>query len=239
MLKRSERTLRAWLVALPIIAALGAGTGGAAPSTASNPSEQSGIDRAIKSYEAKLKAEAVRASDEAIAARLNALVDGAGSIALGNPNGDVTLIEFSDYTCPFCKAVEPRLEQLLKDDRNVKLVIVEFPILSTESLIAAKASLASVRQGKYDSFHRGLMALRGQLTADRIFDVAKEVSLDVDQLRHDMDAPAIADAIIGNFNLARALRITSTPTFVIDGHMVTEASTTLDFARAVAAARSR
>ena len=115
--------------------------------------------------------------------------------------------------------------------------MIEFPILRPESLVAAKAALASARQGKYAPFHQALMGFRGQLTEPVIFDVAKDAGLDVERLRKDLAAPEIADAIIGNFNLARALRITSTPTFIIGNRMVTESSATLDFAKAVAAAR--
>ena len=219
-------------------AALAAGSALAAGTMAAEPAVQARIDKAIEAYANKQKADAERALGQAIAARASALVNGAGSQVLGNPNGDVTVIEFSDYTCPFCKAVEPRLQQLVKDDRNVKLVVIEFPILQAASLVAAKASLASVRQGKYALFHHALMDFRGQLTEPAIFDVAKNAGLDIERLREDMNAPEIADAIIGNFNHARALRITTTPTFIIGNRMVTESSATLDFAKAVAAARA-
>ena len=212
--------------------------GAAAGAVAADSAEQIRIDKAIEAYVSKLKADTETASDQAIAARASALVNGAGSQVLGNPRGDVTIIEFFDYACPYCKAAEPRLQQLLSADRNVRLVVVEFPILRPESLIAAKVSLASARQGKYANFHQALMGLRGQLSEPAIFAVAKEVGLDIDPLRTDMNAPEIADAIIGNFNLARALSITTTPTFIIANHMVTESSATLDFAKAVGAARA-
>ncbi len=201
--------------------------------------EQTAIEKAIQAHTDKQKADADKALDQAVAARANALVTGPGSQVLGNPQGDVTIIEFFDYTCPFCKAAEPRLQQLLKDDRNVKLVAIEFPILNPVSIVAAKISLASVRQGKYAAFHQALLGFRGQLSEDAIFEVAKEVGLDVERLRRDMNAPEIADAIIGNFNQARALRVTTTPTFIIANRMIYEASATLDFAKAVAAARGK
>ncbi len=223
-----------WFRAMLIAAALAWGAAGAMAASA----EQARIDRAIEAYANKQKADTEKALDQAIGARAYTLVNSPGSQVLGNPKGDVTLIEFSDYTCPFCKATEPRLQQLFKDDQNVKLVVIEFPILRPESLVAAKAALASARQGKYAPFRQALMGFRGQLSETAIFDVAKEVGLDVERLRKDMDAPEIADAIIGNFNLARALRITSTPTFIVGNHMITESSVTIDFAKAVAAARA-
>jgi protein-disulfide isomerase len=212
--------------------------GAAAGASAADSPEQARTQKAVEAYASKVKADAERALDQAIAARADALVNGAGSQVLGNPGGDVTIIEFFDYACPYCKAAEPRLQQFLKDDRNTKLVVIEFPILRPESLFAAKVSLASARQGKYASFHQKLMGFRGQLSEPAIFDMAKEAGLDIERLRKDMNAPEIADAIIGNFNLARALHITTTPTFIIGNHMVTEPSVTLDFGKAVAAARA-
>jgi protein-disulfide isomerase len=226
------------LKAALIAAALATGSALAAATMAAGPAEQARIDKAIEAYANKQKADSEKALDQAIAARAHALVNGPGSQVLGNPEGDVAVIEFSDYTCPFCKAVEPRLQQLIKNDRNVKLVVIEFPILRPESLVAAKASLASARQHKYAPFHQALLGFRGQLTEPAIFAVAKEAGLDVERLRRDMNAPEIADAIIGNFNIARALHITTTPTFIIGNRMITESSATVDFAKAVAAARA-
>ena len=222
------------LIAACLAVGIAAGAGGGAVSA-----EQPAIDKAIQAYAGKQKADADKALDQAIATRANALVTGPGSQVLGNPGGDVTIIEFFDYTCPFCKAAEPRLQQLLRDDRQVRLVVIEFPILTPESIVAAKVSLATARQGKYTSFHQALMGFRGQITEEAIFDVAKEVGLDVERLRRDMNAPEIADAIIGNFNQARALRVTTTPTFIIANRMVYEPSATLDFAKAVATARAK
>lgn len=222
--------LRAALIAVGLAFGLAAG--------AAVSAEQTAVDKAIQAYADKQKADADNALNQTIAARANALVTGPGSQVLGNPQGDVTIIEFFDYTCPFCKAAEPRLQELLKNDTNVKLVVIEFPILTPASIVAAKVSLASARQGKYVSFHQALMG-RGQVSEDAIFDVAKEVGLDAERLRREMNAPEIADAIIGNFNQARALRITTTPTFIIGNRMIYEPSATLDFAKAVAAARAK
>jgi len=160
------------------------------------------------------------------------------SPVLGNPRGDVVVIEFFDYACSYCKAVEPRLESLLGADHGVKLVLKEFPILTPESLIAAKAALASVKQGKYRQFHQALMAYKGPWQTTAIFDTAKAVGLNIDRLRKDMAASAVTDEIIANFNLARSLRIFQTPGFVVGTHVLTEPSAQIDFPKVVAAARS-
>jgi len=201
-----------------------------------SPSE---IEQAVQAYATKLKADQEKAMDQAVANRTTALLRDPTTPVLGNPEGDVAVVEFFDYTCPFCKAVEPRLQQLLKDDKGVKLIVKEFPILRPVSLVAAKAALASVKQGKYESFHQALIGFRGPLETSVVFEIAKSVGLDVDRLRKDMDAPEIADQIIANFNLARALNITSTPTFIVGTHMLTEPSAEIDFAKTVAAARAK
>ncbi|MGH8209065.1 MAG: DsbA family protein, partial [Steroidobacteraceae bacterium] len=114
-----------------------------------------------------------------------------------------------------------------------------FPILTPESLIAARADLASVEQGKHAQFHQALMAYRGQWQASVIFDTAKAVGLDVDRLRRDMAAPEVTDEIIANFNLARSLRIFQTPGLIVGTHILTEPSAQIDFPKVVAAARSK
>lgn len=201
--------------------------------------EAARIERAVEAYAVKLRVDSEKARDAAVANRAAALLEDPATPVLGNRNGDVAIVMFFDYACPFCKAAEPRLLQLLKDDKGVKLILKEFPILTAESRLAAKASLAAARQGKYETFHLGLMAHRGKLEAPMIFEIAAKVGLDVERLRKDMDAPEIADQIIANFNLARPLGVTSTPTFIIGTHLVTEPSAQIDFPKAVAAARAR
>jgi protein-disulfide isomerase len=166
------------------------------------------------------------------------------SPVIGNPDGTVTLVEFFDYQCGFCKAAEPRLQQLVKDDPNVRLVLKEYPILSPESVVAAKAALASVKQGKYTAFHQAMLGHRGQLKTENIWEIAKTVGLDVERLRKDMDAPEITDHLLANFNLARKLKISVVPGFLVDTQVLSGVSPRtetgkIDFAKVVAEARAR
>ncbi len=177
------------------------------------------------------------AADQTVIAYRGALQDDRESPVLGNPHGDVTIVEFSDYACVYCKAVEPRLESALRSDPHVKLILKEFPILTPESLIAARAALASMRQHKYRQFHEALMTYRGPWGEDAIFSTARRVGLDIARLRHDMAAPGIANEIIANFNLARGLRIFQTPGFVVDDHILTGPSAQIDFPTVIDAAR--
>ncbi len=156
---------------------------------------------------------------------------------LGNVRGDITVVEFFDYACPTCKATEPRVEALLKADKNVKLVAKEFPVLSPESVIASKAALAAARQGKYSVFHEALLSHRGGLDEATIFAVAQDVGLDVARLRKDMTAPEISDEIAANLKLAHAIHVPGTPTFIVGGRMLTQPASSIDFPAVVATAR--
>ncbi|MGB6449533.1 MAG: DsbA family protein [Steroidobacteraceae bacterium] len=177
------------------------------------------------------------AADQTVIDHLEALQNDRDSPVLGDAHGDVTIVEFFDYACTYCKAVEPRLESALRSDPHVKLILKEFPILTPESLIAARASLASRRQHKYRQFHEALMAYRGPWGEDAIFSTAKSVGLNIDRLRHDMAAPSITNEIIDNFNLARGLRIFQTPGFVVGDHILTGPSAQIDFPTVIDEAR--
>jgi protein-disulfide isomerase len=138
----------------------------------------------------------------------------------GNPQGDVALVEFFDYRCPYCKQVEPSLESIVKQDPKLRLVYKEFPILGPVSVTAARAALAAQRQGKYGAFHAAMMAARGNITDDMVYQVAGSVGLDLAQLKRDMASPEIAQTIKANKKLADALDIRGTPAFVLGDKVV-------------------
>lgn len=94
---------------------------------------------------------------------------------LGNPDGDVTVVEFFDYNCPYCRRVKPEIEALLAEDPNVKLVYREWPILGEGSVFAARAALAAREQGKYEEFHWALMGMQGRAEEASVIRVAEEV----------------------------------------------------------------
>ena len=150
-----------------------------------------------------------------IVARQDELLNDPASPVGGNPDGDVTLVEFFDYQCPYCKTIFPSIQALLAEDRNLRYVFKEFPILGRASVFAARAALAARRQGKYLEFHTALMPARGKLTETRVMRLAEKVGLDVDRLRRDM-ADGTVDAMIRrNLELADGLGIFSTPVFII------------------------
>jgi protein-disulfide isomerase len=139
---------------------------------------------------------------------------------LGNPEGDVTVVEFFDYNCPYCRRVKPHIEALLQEDPNVRLVYREWPILGDGSVFAARAALASREQGKYEEFHWALMGMAGRAEEATVIQLAEQVGLDIAQLRRDMDAPEIDAHIAVSMELSRALGFNGTPSFVIGDALV-------------------
>ncbi|MSO98875.1 MAG: DsbA family protein [Rhodospirillaceae bacterium] len=212
--------------------------------TAAPAAPQTEVERAVQEYAAKLEADQGKLADTTAKNRAADLLRNPASPVVGNPNGDTTIVAFTDYQCPFCKAAEPRVIQLLKDDGNVRFVVKDFPILGPASVVASKAALAARLQGKHDEFHLALMAHKGQLQNEIIFDTAKNVGLDVDKLKKDMDAPEIADQLLANMNLARAMKISVVPGYIVDDHVLSgltnkTQTSKINFTDEVAAARTR
>ncbi len=139
----------------------------------------------------------------------------AGAPVLGNPDGDVTVVEFFDYNCPYCKRASEEVATLLADDANVRMVMREWPILGEGSVFAARAALAAREQDKYHEFHDAMMSLPGRADEASVLDVAERVGLDLDRLRADMEAPEIDDHIRKSMELTQALNLSGTPSFVI------------------------
>ena len=222
---------------LPIVLCLLAllGVAQAAPLLPADPRAA----KAVQDYLRQQKEEQGRDQDERVAARIGALADNPASPVLANPQGDITIVEFSDYTCPYCKAAEPRLMRLVDSDKRVKLVMKEFPILTRQSLIASRMALAAAKQGKYRAFHLAMMRREGLWGEAEVMETAKAVGVDVGRARRDMVAPDVTDEIIANFNLARGIRVFQTPAYIVGTHLVTGDSADINFAREVARAKGK
>lgn len=175
---------------------------------------------AIRSAEDKLNREADAKAVTALDDRHNEIFDDPTTPIGGNPQGDVTIVEFFDYRCPYCKQVLPSLQALLKEDHQLRFVYKEMPVLGPASVVAAHAALAAQQQGKYEEFHVAMMATKGQITEETVYKVAGSVGLDVARLKQDMAAPAIEHALKANLALAEALNIRGTPGFIIGKHIV-------------------
>ena len=175
---------------------------------------------ALKAAEAKASSDADARTTQALRDRRRDIFDDPATPVGGNPEGDVTIVEFFDYRCPYCKQVQPTLRTLLDQDRKLRFIYKEMPVLGPASVIAAQAALAARLQGKYEPFHRVMMATKGQITEDVVYQVAGSVGLDVDRLKRDMAAPEIDRALKANLALAEALEIHGTPGFIIGEHVV-------------------
>jgi protein-disulfide isomerase len=202
-----------------------------------NAAIQRQVDDAVRAHARRQAAEETADRNNRVAARYEALANAPGSPVLGNAKGDVTIIVFFDYACPYCRVAEPRLMDLVRRDGRIRLVMKEFPILTPQSLPAARMALAAARQGKYEAFHRSLMTTPGQLNVADMEAAARAQRLDMARLRRDMTGPDVNDEIIANFNLARGIRAFQTPTFIVGRRVLTQDSDQIDFAREVAAAR--
>ncbi|WP_342236204.1 DsbA family protein [Inquilinus sp. OTU3971] len=178
------------------------------------------VVEALDAYQAKKEAEDHSAQAKTLTSRADEIFRSPSSPVIGNPEGDVTLVEFFDYQCPYCKRVQPDLERLLKEDSGLRVVMKEFPILGPVSVAAAQASLAAQRQGKYLDFHMKLMAVKGQLTEAVIYETAKQVGLDIDRLSQDMRDPSVAAELRANGDLAQALGVQGTPAFIINNQLI-------------------
>ena len=137
---------------------------------------------------------------------------------LGNPDGDITVVEYFDYNCGWCKRALNEVLKLTEQDKNVRVVMKEFPIFGEHSTFAAKAALASIKQNKYWEFHTALMQAK-QVTTDNTMQIAKSVGIDVAALEKEMQDPVYDKAIAENSRIAQALGMQGTPGFIVDSRV--------------------
>jgi protein-disulfide isomerase len=159
-------------------------------------------------------------SRQAVGTHQTELFADADAPVLGNPKGDVTIVEFFDYRCPYCKQMQPSLAELVREDGKIRLVMKEFPILGPDSVTASRAALAARAQGRYAPFHEALFQMRGGLDEAAIYRVAAEVGLDVERLKRDMKSADIDRILERNRNLAQALGVAGTPAMVVGREFV-------------------
>jgi protein-disulfide isomerase len=176
-------------------------------------------------------------SRAAIAAAGDTLVDAADPTG-GNPKGDVTIVEFFDTRCPYCRKLEPAMADLLARDHGVRLVYKDLPILGPASVLGSKALLAAERQNGYEKLRTAIMDGPPQTTKPMIQDAAVRLGLDWKRLEHDMDNPAIQARIDANLKLARSLGIAGTPALVIGGELIPGAVELPELQKVVATTRA-
>ncbi len=158
---------------------------------------------------------------------------------VGNADGDITIVEYFDYQCPYCRKVEPELRQVVQDDGKVRLVLKDWPILGPVSVVAARMALASKYQDKFLPAHEALIGVNSRLTEPRIRELLAGAGIDVDRLTRDLATNAKAiDAILArNNDQATAFGFNGTPSFIVGKFRVPGVLTMAQFDQAIADAR--
>jgi protein-disulfide isomerase len=195
--------------------------------------------KAMQALRERQAAEAAAKTAQALKEHRDELLADPMSPVVGDPNGKVTVVEFFDYNCPYCRAAGPMVTELLQKKPDVRFVYKEFQTLAASSRFAAQAALAARRQSPelYTVFHDGLMKATGRLAEDGVVQIAREAGVDVDRMRADMEDPGINKSIDGNIELARAIGVTGTPTFIIGDAILVGAKPLQQMESAIADAR--
>jgi protein-disulfide isomerase len=157
----------------------------------------------------------------------------------GNPDGDVSIVEWFDYNCPYCRKLEPELRQVVQDDGKVRLIWKDWPILGPTSVVATRMALATRYQDKYIPAHEAMMGVNSKLTEPRIKELLSGVGVDMDRLNRDLATNAKAiDAIIArNTSQAEAFGFNGTPSFIVGKFRVPGILTMEEFGQVIADAR--
>jgi protein-disulfide isomerase len=155
----------------------------------------------------------------------------------GNASGDITIVEWFDYQCPYCRKVEPELRQVVQDDGKVRLVLKDWPILGPVSVVAARMALACKFQDKYNEAHDALIGVNSKLTEPRINELLTGAGIDLDRAKRDLAANAIDTILSRNNDQATAFGFRGTPAFIVGKFRVPGALTIAEFEQVIADAR--
>lgn len=179
------------------------------------------LQRLSGALETQMNVAAREQSTKAIASMKEAIFNDPNQVVLGNPDGDVTLVEMFDYNCSYCRGALPDLATLLADDPNLRVVLKEFPILSNESIDAARiAVLVNDADVDYWAFHEALFTSRGQVDKKVALAAAADLGLSPVSLELQMQEPRVSETIQTSYRIAKALNITGTPTYIIGNEVI-------------------
>ncbi len=184
-----------------------------------------------------LRQDEARRRADALQAQAGRLVDPADPV-VGNPKGDVTIVEFFDTRCPYCRRLEPTMASLLTEDKGVRLILKDLPVLGPASTLGARALLAAQRQDGYEKLRAALMRPGFVPSESSLATAAQNAGLDWSRLRQDMADPMIERRLSANLSLARSLGIEGTPALIVGKELIPGAVELADLRRAVAQARS-
>ena len=178
------------------------------------------ILESLEHHQKQLEAEEQQRQKDALLSRKEELYQNPTSPVIGAESESIDLVEFFDYRCGYCKRVHATVMELPEQYPRIRLIFKEFPILGPDSSLAARAALAARRQGAYLTFHRALMGGQEPISAELIDSVAQSLNLDLEQLHNDMESASIQEVLDQNHDLARAIGVRSTPTFVIGDKVI-------------------
>jgi protein-disulfide isomerase len=192
----------------------------------------------LKAVDDFQKKDMQKRQDDALKMNHEELFNNEKSPFIGNPHGDVTMIEFFDYNCHYCKQIFPELKSLSESDKNLKIIFKDFPILGPTSETSAKWALAAQMQGKYFPFHQKLMEHKGPFNDDDIEAIAKGIGLDIAKAKHDVEGTDVLLQIERNRTLASQMNFNGTPSFVINDEAFSGIPDQKDLQKKIAEARS-
>ena len=181
------------------------------------------IMEAVGVLQQREDAAAATADQDMIAAQMDALTNDGFSWVGGNPDGDITVVEFMDYRCGYCKKAHPEVESLLSADGNIRFIVKEFPILGEQSILGSQFAIAAhlvAGDDAYKAVHDTLMSYNGEITAESLSRLADSLDLDGAAILAKLDDPEVVRRISENRALGKALDISGTPTFVVQNQMV-------------------
>ncbi|GAD56870.1 DsbA family protein [Limimaricola cinnabarinus] len=230
--------LRSLIRALPVTLALAAGPAVALELDAMTDAERDAFGEQVRAYllenpEVLMEAIAVLDQKQAevaaqgdsamIDSHAAALFESEGDWQGGNPDGDITVVEFMDYKCGYCRRAFPEVEELISSDGNIRYILKEFPILGEQSTMAAQFALA-VREIEgdeaYKQAHNALMTMRADVSEESLTALADSLDADFEAVQAEMASPRVAAIIAGNHQLAQAMQISGTPSFVMGDQML-------------------
>ena len=181
------------------------------------------IMEAVASLEERQAAQQAQADNDLVSQNADAIFNDGFSFVGGNPDGDITLVEFMDYRCGFCKRAFAEVEKLLEADGNIRFVVKEFPILGEQSLLASRYAIATkmvAGDEAYKAMHDALMTFNGDITITSLRRIADTYGLDSNSIEARLEDPAITEQLQATRVLAQQLKITGTPTFVLHDEML-------------------
>ncbi len=181
------------------------------------------IMNAVNQLEARQQQDAAQADLTLVSDNAEALFNDGYSFVGGNPDGDITLVEFLDYRCGYCRKAHTEVAKMLETDGNIRLIVKEFPILGEQSVLASRFAMA-VKQVAGDEIYKAvndaLMTLPGEISMPTLARLGKTYDLDMALVENAMNGPEIADQLAQTKALAQRMRITGTPTFVLQDEML-------------------